>query len=206
MGRPALSDSERDRFRSRLVDVALEMFAKRGIEGFSLRGLAAEMGCSHQTPYRYFSDQAEVFSAVRAEGFRRFRAFLQTATKGAPAPADRVRRLSHAYLEFSRTHHDAFRVMFELGQKRSPDDEELNRELFGAWSQIEDAAQQAIRAGILVGDAGTLAHLLWAAVHGVVALESAERLTLGLDAPFLVDTLVDSILDAHAPAAAAAPA
>ncbi len=42
----------------------------------TLRALAAELGCSPMTPYRYFENKAELFAVVRADAFRRFAAFL----------------------------------------------------------------------------------------------------------------------------------
>ena len=52
-------------FRQRLCDLALKAFAEQGIEGMSLRGLAAAAGCSRTTPYRYFKNKAEILAAVR---------------------------------------------------------------------------------------------------------------------------------------------
>ncbi len=37
-----------------------------------MRQLAAELGCSPMTPYRYFKDKDEILAAVRAAAFDRF--------------------------------------------------------------------------------------------------------------------------------------
>ena len=45
-----LSTGDVKQFRQRLCDLALQAFADRGIDGISLRGLAADAGCSRMTP------------------------------------------------------------------------------------------------------------------------------------------------------------
>ena len=54
-------------FRNRMCDHALASFAEHGVEGISLRGLAAELGCSRTTPYRYFKNKADILAALGQE-------------------------------------------------------------------------------------------------------------------------------------------
>lgn len=68
-----LTQSDVADFRERLCDVATRMFDARGPEGFTMRELAAELGVSAMTPYRYFKDKEDILAAVRArlQSFRR---------------------------------------------------------------------------------------------------------------------------------------
>jgi AcrR family transcriptional regulator len=70
MPRAALRDDEIEAFREGLCRAATRLFAERGHAGVTLRALAAELGCSPMTPYRYFRDKDEIFAAVRAHAYR----------------------------------------------------------------------------------------------------------------------------------------
>ena len=78
-----LTTGDVKQFRQRLCELALKAFAERGIEGISLRGLAAEAGCSRTTPYRYFKNKADILAAVRQSEFQR----MADATELVPSLA-----------------------------------------------------------------------------------------------------------------------
>ena len=49
-----------------------------------MRQLAAELGVSPMTPYRYFADKDAILAAVRARAFNRHAEALEAACGGAP--------------------------------------------------------------------------------------------------------------------------
>ena len=66
-------------FRKRLCDVASELLAKQGMDGFNLRELAKRLWVSPMTAYRYFSDKDEILAHLRARGFARLADLLEEA-------------------------------------------------------------------------------------------------------------------------------
>ena len=50
-----------------------------GLEAVTMRQLAAELGVSPMTPYRYFGDKDDILAAVRARAFDRHAEALETA-------------------------------------------------------------------------------------------------------------------------------
>jgi len=64
-----LSEDEIQDFRTSLCEVAERLFADCGYEGVTLRAIAAELGCSPMTPYRYFDNKEAIFTAVRMAAF-----------------------------------------------------------------------------------------------------------------------------------------
>ncbi|MGZ6016095.1 MAG: TetR/AcrR family transcriptional regulator, partial [Phenylobacterium sp.] len=78
-----LSDTDVADFRERLCEAAERLFAERGPDAVTMRQLAAELGVSPMTPYRYFEDKDDILAAVRANGFTRFAIALETARDGA---------------------------------------------------------------------------------------------------------------------------
>jgi AcrR family transcriptional regulator len=191
----ALSISEVEAFRERLCDVAERMFAEHGPEDVTLRELAAALGVSPMTPYRYFKDKDAILAAVRARAFTRF----ATAMRGGGTARQEQsgwRQGRDAYFKFALENPAAYRLMFDTSQPTADQYPELKtaseraRETMGAWLR-ELSAQ-----GRFAGDVELYAHAFWSVMHGAVMLELAGRLSAPLDAravtrPALIALLKD---------------
>ena len=195
MPRAALSEHEISTFRERICSAASRLFAEQGYQAVTLRAIAAELGCSPMTPYRYFKDRDEIFASVRAASFRHFAESLEAAVDGIDGPGQRLRALGDAYVAFALSDPDAYRIMFELHQNTASQPPELVRDGSRAWVPIRDGVQRAVAAGLLAGDPDTLAHLFWAGMHGIVSLELAGKLMLGRDLRELVDPMMKVLLN-----------
>jgi AcrR family transcriptional regulator len=178
VARTPLSPQEIDRFRERLCRIATRRFAEQGYAGVTLRGLATELGCSPTTPYRYFSNKQEIFAAVRAAAFRRIAAACESAARAESDPVARLRRLATSYLRFAAREPHAYRIMFELAQPEASDYPELARQERRAWQVLNDSVEAAVRARCVAGEPMVLAHVFWAGLHGLAALQLAGKLVL----------------------------
>ena len=195
MPRAALSPVEIEAFRDRIRDAAARLFASAGYSAVTMRAVAAEVGCSAMTPYRYFASKEHIFAVVRAEAFRRFADAQERGVRGIEDPEQRLRALGRVYADFARRDPDAYRLMFELGQAPASDHPELLREGERAWRVIRDAVGKAIDAGVLSGDPETVAHIFWAGTHGIVSLELAGKLQLGRTLDDLVEPMADTLIN-----------
>src|SRR5271156_6704860 len=116
-----LSEEDVAGFRERLCEAAARIFIERGRDGFNMRELAARLGVSAMTPYRYFKDKDEILAAVRARAFERFADRLEAALAGPGAPQDKGSAVMAAYLKFALEESQAYRLMFDLSQPREAD-------------------------------------------------------------------------------------
>jgi len=201
--RAALSRQDIDAFREQLCAVAARRFAEHGFAGVTLRGLAADLGCSPMTPYRYFRDKGEIFAAVRAAAFARV-AEAEEACLREHAGADaltRLRALASTYIAFAQAEPDAYRIMFELTQPDSAEHPDLEREGLRAWEPLRAVVSDAVDGGLVAGDPDTLAHVCWAAIHGAVALHLAGKLSLGRRLEDIAGPIIDLFVHGAAPAA-----
>jgi hypothetical protein len=69
VARSALRPAEVDAFRRRLAAAATRLFARHGYAAVTMRAVAAELGVSAMTPYRYVAGKAELVALVRAAAF-----------------------------------------------------------------------------------------------------------------------------------------
>jgi AcrR family transcriptional regulator len=193
MPRTALSETDISAFRERICRAASHLFATEGYDAVTLRGIAAEVGCSPMTPYRYFSGKDEIFALVRAAAFRRFAEHQEAAVEGIESPERKLWALGAAYADFALHDPEAYRLMFELHQDSASDHPELLSEGMRSWLPMRNAVAEAVDAKLLVGDPDTLAHLFWAAVHGLVSLELAGKLNLGRDLASLLGPMQQAL-------------
>jgi AcrR family transcriptional regulator len=177
-----LTDEEVREFRQRVCDVAERLFAEHGPQAVSMRQLAAELGVSPMTPYRYFKDKDDILAAVRASGFDRFSAALEAAFETTENPLTGSNAVGEAYIRFAFDHPAAYRLMFDLSQPTETDYPDLVRASQRAWRTMTVHVESLIDAGLLEGDAQTIGLVFWGAVHGLVVLRLAGALPPG--APF----------------------
>ncbi|MEM7138904.1 MAG: TetR/AcrR family transcriptional regulator [Myxococcota bacterium] len=179
MPRASLTQEQVDAFRTRAVEAATALFAERGYRGVTLRSLAAALGVSPMTPYRYFENKEELFALVRTEAFRRFADAQGAAMQGAAGPEEALRAGGMAYVQFALNEPAAYHIMFELQQAPAGTYEALEREQKRAFSFLRNAVERAVAAGLIHGDPLRQAHMLWAKVHGLVSLHLAGKLLMG---------------------------
>ncbi len=197
MPRAALSRAELESGREEICAVASRLFAERGYAGVTLRAIATELGCSPMTPYRYFADKAEIFAAVRAAAFARFADAQAHAIADVGDPAEQLHTLCRVYVDFALRDPAAYRVMFELDQAPAKDPS-LHGPEGRAWQVMHDSVLRARRAGFVDGDPDTVAHLYWAAMHGLVSLHLAGKLQLGRTLEELVEPMYALMRGGHA--------
>ena len=104
-----------------LKKLALELIAKHGVEGFSLRQAATALGVAPSAVYRHFADKSELLSALAHDGFQAMGALwlervAQTDLQIGDNPALRsLARFSvgaDAYFQFGLDHPALFQLMF----------------------------------------------------------------------------------------------
>src|SRR3954464_8665589 len=86
-----------------LVDAAVRVIQKDGVQALTLRGVGARLGVSRTALYRHFASKEALAVTVAAEGFKRFHAALSEAVAHAKADAaDPMAAMAAAYAQFAR--------------------------------------------------------------------------------------------------------
>jgi AcrR family transcriptional regulator len=167
-----LSSQDVEDFRDRLCDAAERMFAERGAEAVTIRELAAAVGVSPMTPYRYFKDKDAILAAVRARAFDRHAQALEdvfeaTAHDGRARPA----ALAEAYIRFAEDNPEAYKLMFDVSQPSAWDYPDLLRAAQRSRRTMSLHLVEETSGGRLQGDPDFISHMYWSALHGPLMLE-----------------------------------
>jgi AcrR family transcriptional regulator len=179
--RPPLTADEIASFRARICEVAERLFAERGVPAVSMRELATALGRSATAAYRYFRDKEEILAAVRTAAFDRFADRMETAMAAARGARARGLALGRAHLDFVAAEPHAYRLMFDLTQPDEARYPELQRAAARTTRVMTSWVEELLAEGIVRGDPIQLAHVFWAASHGLAVLHLAGKLPPGFD-------------------------
>jgi AcrR family transcriptional regulator len=158
--------------RNALIAAGLEILDEDGLDGLTLRKVAARAGVSHAAPAHHFGNREGLFVAIAAHGFDRFRDYmLADRFAEGTSPRAQLIGISRGYLRFSREQPALFRLNFSVEYKNHPDGE------------LQAASERAY--GVLVevcslfeadpAGAGINELKVWAVVHGYATLSLYRR-------------------------------
>ncbi|MFN9925428.1 MAG: TetR/AcrR family transcriptional regulator [Phenylobacterium sp.] len=174
-----LTESDVADFRDRLCAAAERLFAEHGPDAVTMRQLAAELGVSPMTPYRYFQDKEAILAAVRIAGFERFATALEAARASGKSARAKAAAVGEAYVSFAFDHPHTYKLMFDLNQPMDLADDALVAASRRAHATMSGWVEDQVEAGEMQGDPETIGAMFWAATHGVVVLEMAGKLPKG---------------------------
>jgi AcrR family transcriptional regulator len=171
-----LTDTDITGFRERLCELATRIFVERGPENFNMRLLAAELGVSAMTPYRYFKDKDEILSIIRARAFSRLADQLEQALVSPGSPPERSAAVGRAYIRFALEEQTSYRLIFDFAEPKGTPAPELAEAESRARDAMTDHVRLMVDHGYYDGDPELIGHVFWASLHGLVVLHLAGKL------------------------------
>ena len=91
----------------RLLSAALEVYAERGPEGFTMTAVIAASGISNGSVYHHFGDFDGLAAALYTRCLGELLDTLVAALEGTPDARDGIRALVESYLRFTEQHRAA---------------------------------------------------------------------------------------------------
>ena len=158
--------------KNALIKAGVEILAKEGVGGLSLRKVAAYAGVSHSAPYAHFKDRQSLIAAISTEGFKQLYAELEAAVLGhANDPKQQLIEGAWAYVQFAMRNTDTFKIMFSgvlEKEKEYPSFVEISRKTFDL---VVDIVRKCQNAGVLrSGSLELMSVSIWGQVHGIISL------------------------------------
>lgn len=158
----------RESVRETIVEAARKVLVEKGYGSFSMRTLAAEVGCSPGTIYLYYKSKEHLLACVVEEGFDKLLEILEDV-HDTDDPLQSLRNKLRAYvdfgLEFPHHYHAAFilrrsgNAITEQGQPHS------------SFDVLRASVLACVEGDLLFSsDAEHISQILWTAIHGVTSL------------------------------------
>jgi AcrR family transcriptional regulator len=110
--RPAARPTRRSaRTRERIIEAATEVFARRGAHGTRVADIAERAGIAYGLVYHHFRNKEEILTAIFAERWAQYVAYLEELSVTPLSFRDRMGRLVHFWVETYRQESDLMTVM-----------------------------------------------------------------------------------------------
>lgn len=169
-----------DQTRDRILTAAVELYLSEGLDGFSMRKLAAQVGVTAPALYRHYDGKEAVLADVVREAYQAFSRYLYRAL-GAPTPLERFFGGGEGYIDFVLEHPRWLAMVNKtpeaLGMAELPEDiVAMGCAIHQFWI---DRVRECMDAGILrPGDPVVTSVTMWAHAHGLVDLYHKGRLQM----------------------------
>jgi len=169
MGIVERREREREEVRRKILDAAHELFAREGYDRVTMRRIAEAIEYSPTTIYNHFEDKDDLVQSLCDGDFARLLGALQ-AEPSLVDPVEHIRQLGLAYARFGVEYPNHYRFMF-MTPAKFEHIHELSASGQQAFGLLRSAVERAIGSGAFrPGDGDAVAQVLWASLHGVVAL------------------------------------
>jgi len=214
MGTKERRDRERQELRQAILTASREIAAREGWQSVSIRKVAERIEYSPPTIYEHFISKEALLLELMREGFRLLMERVQAGSSSAAAPEARIMAVARAYWDFAWDYPELYQVMHGLGgvpfcfgavieeTESAPhllSSEPFPPEAKAVFQFTMGAIKELAGGGELDCDRheGSV-HILWATLHGLVALTMAGRIEGGrAQAAGLVERAVHAFLAAQ---------
>lgn len=194
MGRRSSHTSKE--LRAMILDAAREIIESQGLAGLSAREIARRIGYSPGTIYNIYTNLDDVILHVEAGVLDALEMRLAAALDAASGGPEALPELARAYLAFTHEQPKLWNLLFEHHMQPGADIPDwYQKKLEGLLARVEQALAPLFPAGA-EADRQRAARVLWAGVHGITSLATADKLSIVTSegAARLIDDLVSTYL------------
>jgi AcrR family transcriptional regulator len=134
------NQEDADRLRAELISAAMQLYTEGGLSAVSVRAVAARVGVSPMSTYRYFADKAELLGGLWLFVFEELYEVATRALAAAPQGArERHRVFAETILHYWEEHLDHFVLVHgfaSLGHDRQAKTELGSGAVYGKLRQL----------------------------------------------------------------------
>jgi AcrR family transcriptional regulator len=157
--------------RETLLEAALRLLEERGPGALRIRDLSEAVGKSTMGVYTHFGSKQGLLEQLYLHGFSRLEERLRTVPSAGQARQELL-AFAMAYREFALDNEALYGLMFE---RATPDFVPSDDSRMAGLATFEMLAQRIAGWRPDLADAASSAHLVWAAMHGLVSIELMHR-------------------------------
>ncbi len=154
----------REASKQKIMQAALEIFARRGFEKSSIRQIASHGGVSLGLMYNYFKSKEDLLIAICQKSMQDVQASFIEADKGRTAK-EKLERLVASSFEILAQHRDFWQVFYSL--RSQPGLKDLLPESFQLWHKSIHVQLKTYLSELTHPNPDAAAWLLFATIDGV---------------------------------------
>jgi AcrR family transcriptional regulator len=193
MGRRSSHTAEE--LRELILDASTGLISEGGLASLSAREVARRIGYSPGTLYNVFENLDDLVLNIEGRMIDRLSIELDEVPVTG-SPSERAMALGRAYLRFTSANPKLWNLLFEHHLPPGRDIPSwYQQKLDGLMKRVEDVVAP-LMPDASPEDVKRSAHVLWAGVHGITSLATADKLSVvtSQGAAPLVDLLISTYL------------
>jgi len=185
--------------RSLILDAARKVFERDGLEGASLRAIAAEAGYTPAALYFHFASKETIYAEMLEASLSSLRALVENRMSDEQSPRNRFRAAAFAFFDFYAKNPrdlDLGFYLFRGGMKPKGLGRERNKALNAALAAaLRPIATAAEELGASTNEAKVLMVEIFAHAAGLLLLSHTRRIRMfGVRAPELMTQYIDGCI------------
>jgi len=193
MALPATRARHRDSVRGTILGAARKTLIEKGYGSFSMRVLAAEIGCSPGTIYLYFKSKEQLLACVVEEGFDKLLEILDEV-HDTDDPVHSLRKKLRAYIDFGLRYPHHYHAAFIL--RRSGRAVTTEGRPHSSFDVLRDSVRTCIDQNLMAEkDVEQVSQVLWTAIHGVTSLLIVLPKFPWIERERLINSVIDTALN-----------
>jgi AcrR family transcriptional regulator len=185
-----------DELRELIIEATTDIVEQGGLEGLSAREIAKRVGYSPGTLYNVFENLDDLLLIIEARLLDELAVRLAD-TDASGTPQERLRRLVDAYFTFTQERPKLWNL---LNEHRMPAGRDVPEWYQAKVERLLTPIEEALAPLMARSDPGSQkrhARTLWASVHGMTSLSTADKLShvTARAGRSLVDDLISTYID-----------
>lgn len=188
---------EAEQRRKAIIKIVRKLIKKGGLADVSLRKVAELAGYSTTVVYSLFEDKAMLITQAMDEDLLELTRVMSSAAQAHLTPADRIRGIARAYIQFGITHPAEYAFVFMQQRPHTPNesarvqhgDPGQDPYAFGRslWEDLAKAGQVSAQDV----DLDLMTQIFWEGIHGL----TARHLVMGPDDVWFPEVPSDRHID-----------
>ena len=175
MGRRSSHTAEE--LRELILEAATSLISEGGLAGVSAREIARRIGYSPGTLYNVFENLDDLVLTIEGRLIDGLSAELdRVEAKGSPI--EQALALGRAYLKYTSENPKLWNLLFEHHLPAGREVPQWYQQKLDGVMQRVEAVVAPLMPGHLPEDVTRSAHVLWAGVHGITSLATADKLAV----------------------------
>lgn len=160
----------------RLIEAAAKLLDAGGEEAVTLRAVGHAAGVSHNAPYKHFANRSALLAAVATVSFADLAEAMAAIRRSAQTPIEKLLATLDLFMGYSREHPARYRLLFNNPETAAAGGE-LKAKALETFEHFRSIVQECQEANDLpAAPSGTLASLIFATTHGLLAIEGNGQL------------------------------
>lgn len=187
--------------RQKILDAAALLFRQKGLEGTTMRAIAAAAGYSTGAPYAYFQSKEAIYADLLNTSLFNLSRAAKSSTDASLPAQQQIRKVFSSYFQYYQTHAEELQLglyLFSAGEvkKRGFSDktnQHLNSRLISLLGFLANSLHQNSSISAIEAQKETLDAITY--FTGCLILQSTGRLSIfGAYPEEMIDRYIDQML------------